>query len=260
MAKTILITGGPTNEPIDAVMKITNMSTGRLSIELTYNFLKNNYNVTLIGNKRLAINSLFEKYSLSNPHNVYGGTFKWIPVETTEDMRIALETESKNIYDEIIHCSAVGDYKVDKVFHMNDFLNYVEKEYLNNEKTDLHKIYEQYCTSNLIDNSSKMSSNDDDLVIKLGLTPKLISNLRKLFPNAKIIGFKLLENVSKDTIIDYAKKLCNKNDLNYVIANDLAKLRSGEHISHLVSKNGYQNKDFYTPFDIFMFVESLIRD
>ena len=37
--KNILITAGPTNEYIDEVMKITNMSTGRLGIELTKNYL-----------------------------------------------------------------------------------------------------------------------------------------------------------------------------------------------------------------------------
>ena len=36
--KNILITAGPTNEYIDEVMKITNMSTGRLGIELTKNY------------------------------------------------------------------------------------------------------------------------------------------------------------------------------------------------------------------------------
>ena len=37
--KRVLITAGPTNEYIDEVMKITNMSTGRLGVELT-KFLK----------------------------------------------------------------------------------------------------------------------------------------------------------------------------------------------------------------------------
>ena len=44
--KKILITAGPTNEYIDEVMKITNMSTGRLGVELTRNFLNSNCEVT----------------------------------------------------------------------------------------------------------------------------------------------------------------------------------------------------------------------
>ena len=46
--KKILITAGPTNEYIDEVMKITNMSTGRLGVELTKKYLENGDEVTLI--------------------------------------------------------------------------------------------------------------------------------------------------------------------------------------------------------------------
>ena len=48
MMKNILITGGPTNEYIDEVMKITNMSTGSLSTNLSKLFLSAGYCVTAI--------------------------------------------------------------------------------------------------------------------------------------------------------------------------------------------------------------------
>ena len=73
--KKILITAGPTNEYIDEVMKITNMSTGRLGIELTKNFLNNNCQVTLICTRSVARSGLFEKYQLLNKENL---TFKKI--------------------------------------------------------------------------------------------------------------------------------------------------------------------------------------
>ena len=44
--KRILITAGPTNEYIDEVMKITNMSTGRLGIELSKHYLEEGAQVT----------------------------------------------------------------------------------------------------------------------------------------------------------------------------------------------------------------------
>ena len=53
--RNILITAGPTNEYIDEVMKITNMSTGRLGIELTNNYLQNGDNVTLIATRSVFI-------------------------------------------------------------------------------------------------------------------------------------------------------------------------------------------------------------
>ena len=45
--KNVLITGGPTNEYIDEVMKITNMSSGRLATELATHFLGDFYDVTV---------------------------------------------------------------------------------------------------------------------------------------------------------------------------------------------------------------------
>ena len=40
MKKTIIITAGPTNERIDDVMKITNMSTGALGCNIAETFLE----------------------------------------------------------------------------------------------------------------------------------------------------------------------------------------------------------------------------
>ena len=52
--KSILITGGPTNEYIDEVMKITNMSTGSLSTNLAKLFLNAGYSVTAVFNHSVS--------------------------------------------------------------------------------------------------------------------------------------------------------------------------------------------------------------
>ena len=113
--KKILITAGPTNEYIDEVMKITNMSTGRLGVELSKNFLKNDCYVTLICTRSVARGGLYEKYNLSSNKNL-----KTVQIETTEDMYNALKNESKEKYDLVIHASAVGDYKAEFSFRMED--------------------------------------------------------------------------------------------------------------------------------------------
>ncbi len=115
MKKKILITAGPTNEYIDEVMKITNMSTGRLGIELTKNYLNEGYEVTLIATRSVTRSNLYERYNLQNNPNL-----KVIPIETTEDMYNALESESSTHYDLVIHSSAVGDYKPEFTFRMED--------------------------------------------------------------------------------------------------------------------------------------------
>ena len=75
--KRILITAGPTNEYIDEVMKITNMSTGRLGIELTKNYLNEGYEVTLIATRSVIRSNLYERYNLGNNPNL-----KTIPIRS----------------------------------------------------------------------------------------------------------------------------------------------------------------------------------
>ena len=251
--KNILITAGPTNEYIDEVMKITNMSTGRLGIELTKNYLNDGANVTLIATRSVFRNSLFERYNLANNPNLKG-----IAIETTNDMYNALESESKNKYNIVIHSSAVGDYKPDFTFRMedlaNELFNFMKKGNLT-ESEILNILTNPNCKVN---DDTKISSYEPNLTVKLTLTPKLISNLKQWFPESILVGFKLLENVSKQHLMEVARNLCIKNNMDYIIANDLHDLRKGEHLSFLVNKDGYQNVEFHSPDDIYQTTKQLV--
>lgn len=252
--KRILITAGPTNEYIDEVMKITNMSTGRLGIELTKNYLNEGYEVTLIATRSVIRSNLYERYNLENNPNL-----KTIPIETTEDMLQALVNESKNKYDLVIHSSAVGDYKPEFSFRMEDLAEELAnaiKEGLITKEEILSILTNPKCKVN---DDTKISSYEPHLTVKLTLTPKLISRLRELFPEATLIGFKLLENVTKEHLLEVAKKLCIKNNMDYIIANDLHDLRQGTHLSFLVNKDGYQNEQFTSPEDIFNSTKQKIK-
>ena len=252
--KNILITAGPTNEYIDEVMKITNMSTGRLGIELTKEFLNEGANVTLIATRSVFRSGLFERYQLEKKDNL-----KKISIETTDDMFRALQNESKNIYDLVIHSSAVGDYKPEFSFRMEDMADEISRAIVDGKITRdevLNILTNPKCKVN---DDTKISSYEPNLTVKLTLTTKLISNLRKWYPDAVLVGFKLLENVPKEHLIEVAKKLCIKNNMDYIIANDLHDLRNGEHLSFLVNENGYQNHEFHSPPDIFNKTKTLIK-
>ena len=254
MKKKILITAGPTNEYIDEVMKITNMSTGRLGIELTKNYLNEGYEVTLIATRSVIRSNLYERYNLENNPNL-----KTISIETTEDMLQALVNESKNKYDLVIHSSAVGDYKPEFSFRMEDLAEELAnaiKEGLITKEEILSILTNPKCKVN---DDTKISSYEPHLTVKLTLTPKLISRLRELFPEATLIGFKLLENVTKEHLLEVARKLCIKNNMDYIIANDLHDLRQGTHLSFLVNKDGYQNEQFTSPEDIFNSTKQKIK-
>jgi len=96
----ILITGGPTNEFIDEVMKITNMSTGTLSVTLGEYFLSHGDEVCLILNHRVNADHIISKFHA-------GEKLKFHWVETTDEMMNALKTESSNSYNAVIHAAAL---------------------------------------------------------------------------------------------------------------------------------------------------------
>lgn len=243
----ILITGGPTNEYIDEVMKITNMSTGSLARELCELFLNNGDKVCLVLNNSVNIDKLME---LENADNL---TTKWI--ETTEEMLRALEEERNNQYDLIIHAAAVGDYTGAFSFLMEDLAQELYEESLKDNGFKSAEDILDILTNpkSKLDDSSKISSYQENLTVKLGLTPKIIARLKEWFPNTKLIGYKLLEKVTKEELFQVAKELCIKNDMDYILANDLDDLRNGDSSRYLVNKDGYTGTSLKTPKDIFEF-------
>ena len=242
--KRILITGGPTNEYIDEVMKITNMSSGKVAIELAEHFINDGYDTTLLLTKNIKNNILDSLLSCNG--------FHLIRFETTDELLKAIESESKNgTYDIIVHSSAVGDYKPEYSFRMEDMANEITEFVANNAR----EINESYTTKDIyrdifeiltnpeckVNDDTKISSVEPNLTVKLGLTPKIISHLRRLFPNAFICGFKLLENVSEDKLVEAAVKQIKKCNTNLVFANDLAELRKGDTTRLVVTPSGYNN-------------------
>ncbi|MDO5331574.1 MAG: phosphopantothenoylcysteine decarboxylase [Bacillota bacterium] len=231
--KNILITGGPTNEYIDEVMKITNMSTGSLALDLANEAVEHDCHVTLIVTNSVTLSSRFYRYEFRIDPRV-----KVIPIETTKDMYDALESLKGQKFDTVIHASAVGDYKPEFTFRMEDLAKAIAQQMNDKALTEEEILKIMESGSYKVDSSSKISSYEPNLTVKLTLTTKLIANLRTWFPDAKLIGCKLLENVSHEHLIDVATKLCNKNDLDVVMANDLAELRDGQLVRYLVNKDG----------------------
>ena len=250
--KRILITGGPTNEYIDEVMKITNMSSGKIAIELAKCFINDGYETTLLLTKTIK-NPILDSLLSCNG-------FRLIRFETTDELLKAIEEESKNsTYDVVIHSSAVADYKPEFSFRMEDMAKEVTEFFLNNawmlnenmahitSRVDNHRKFYDRVFEILtnpkckVNDDAKISSVEPNLTVKLGLTPKIIANLRELFPDAFICGFKLLENVPEDELVDAAIKQIKKCNTDLCFANDLAELRKGNASRLVVSSNGYSN-------------------
>ena len=245
MNKKILITGGPSNEYIDEVMKITNMSSGRIATELALEFLTDWNEVTLLITKGVKGPNL-DVLQKSPKARV-------VRFDPTDELYNALKAESeKEHYEVVIHSAAVADYKPEFSYRAEDMameiLGYIMR---NQESIGVGAITQEEMYDALfetltnpvckVNDDTKISSCEPNLTVKLGLTPKIIASLREWFPDAIICGFKLLENVPQEELIEAAEKQIAKCKTDFCFANDLAELRKGNMMRLVVTPTGYHD-------------------
>lgn len=233
----VVITSGGTSEPIDRVRKITNSSTGRLGANIANKLIQREDigKIFYITTKKaikpqigvLVISGLSKKLEI-------------IEIETTLELKKAVENVLlNNKVDYFIHAMAVSDYYVDYVSTSSKLANEL-KDSTNFEETLKNPI-------NKLEKTEKISSYEDNLIVVLKQTPKIIGLIKEISPNTHLFGFKLLDSVSEEYLIEVASKLRDKNNCDYVIANDLENIRSGNHRALIIDKFGNieteENKD-----------------
>ena len=211
--KKIIITAGGTSERIDNVRKITNSSSGKLGMTIANRLLEEKYDI--------MIYYVCSKNSLRPTDE----RVKIVEIDGTMDLKNNIENLLKNEHiDFFIHSMAVSDYMTDYVTTIDKI-----KDSINNHDS----IDEAFNNIETI-GGTKISSYEDNLVIVLKPTPKIISIIKDLSPSTYLVGFKLLDGVSKEELIEVAKKLRNKNNCDLVVANDLSNIRNGNHTAYII--------------------------
>ena len=208
----IIITAGGTSEKIDDVRTITNSSTGRLGYAIGKAFVA-------IGSKGGKIEKIYYLHGLraSYPES---DIIEPIAIGGVMDLKAELERllTEENI-DAVVHAMAVSDYIV-------------------NEVTTLDRIRGTEDPDNEADLSgNKISSDIDDLVIHMKRSPKVINIIKKISPVSVLVGFKLLSNVPHEELIDVGYHLMEKNDCDFVLANDLKEIGADFHKGYLIHKD-----------------------
>lgn len=222
----IVITTGGTSEPIDKIRKITNSGTGKLGALIATKLLQNGPENEIF--YICAHKSIKPEYeaSVSSEKEI----LHIVEIESTMELKAAVENVLlNNEIDYFIHSMAVSDYMIDYVSTASKLA------YELSNSDDFENTLKN--ASNILDNSDKLSSSEDNLIIKLTQTPKIIRLIKTLSPKTHLIGFKLLENVEKSYLIEIARKLLNKNKCDFVVANDLKNIRNGNHKAFIVTEN-----------------------
>jgi phosphopantothenoylcysteine decarboxylase/phosphopantothenate--cysteine ligase len=169
-----IVTAGPTFEPLDAVRRLTNFSTGRLGTELANFLVAHGHRVTLLIGEAAT----------------YAGERRAQTVKvfsTTADLRKKLKACAGKRVDAIFHAAAVSDFAFGKIF--------------TEQKPGEFAV---------LPAAKKISTRQGQLLVELVPTPKIIAELRGWFPKAKIIGWKFeADGKRADALRAAAKQLAD---------------------------------------------------
>ncbi|MDR2620565.1 MAG: hypothetical protein LBC29_05565 [Propionibacteriaceae bacterium] len=235
--RNVLITSGGTAEPIDPVRAITNGASGALGARIADVFLsKPDVDTVYYVAPRTA------RLPNDNPKLV------WVEVSGTDSLESAIRDICGQVrVDAIVHAMAVSDYKPRSVTTVGALADALcAHSPAPDNPAALRQIIQSLPG---FDRNHKIRSNAGDLVIITEPTQKVIALLRGLAPQAVIIGFKLLTDVSHADLIRAAQGILTKNDCDYVLANDSSDIDRTHHIGYLIDRQGHEQR-FDTKADI----------
>ena len=193
----VVVTSGGTSEPIDSVRSITNMSTGQLG--------------SLVAQRFCECPGVEVFYICSRHAARPGLPVNVKTITTVSELQGELTTLLTNHkIDAVIHAMAVSDYKVSGIVIDGDIVDVAK---------------------------TKVPSHHESLMLKLCKTPKVIKIIKQLQPTTKLVGFKLLKDVSQQELIQTGHKLLINNQCDFVLANDLLDIQPPKHVGYLIYPN-----------------------
>ena len=178
--QNVLITAGGTKEDIDGIRYISNLSTGKTGASIAQHFIDRGYNVT---------------YLHASDANLPGGNFDSKSFISFEDLNSSLkELLSSNNFNLVIHNAAVSDYSVESLNAGNESFR--------------------------IPLAKKLSSDEDEMTIKLKRNFKIVDRIKEYSKNKNVLltAFKFTNEFDESKRIEQVNKLLTSSD--YVVLND----------------------------------------
>jgi phosphopantothenoylcysteine synthetase/decarboxylase len=177
-----IVTAGPTVEPLDSVRRLTNHSTGTLGTDLANHLAGCGHDVLLLRSRTATAAPAL--------HAVTTEAFA-----TAADLLGRFQTHATQEPVAIFHAAAVGDFQVGAVFRRDD----------DGRLTPVH--------------SGKFSTRDGSLLAELRPTPKILAQLRDLYPKAWITGWKYEVDGTRDEVLQRARAQLQSCRSDAVVAN-----------------------------------------
>lgn len=194
----ILVTGGSTQVMIDKVRCISNIFKGRTAWDIAIECGRNGF----VEQKETYVKLLTSSTAYPTLTGYYIDEVERF--KTYDELYALMEKEvTKGDYDVIIASAAVSDYKVEGTYSIT------------NNTTNGYGL-------NRIDSSTKISSSESELYLKLVPTEKIIDKIRDSWGfKGKLVKFKLQVGISDEELIEIAKKSREHSKADIIVANCL---------------------------------------
>ncbi len=191
----VLITSGGCKVPIDDVRHIGNFSSGRYGSQIMEEFTSCPNTEIIFFHERGTNNTQYGPCDVELYRN---SKLRFVEYKDYYDYLKVKDLIREEQPDIIISAAAISDYIVDKT-------------------------------------EGKISSDNEELVIRLKKGEKVIKSFRELAPNALIVGFKLLVGPTEEQKEAAIKKVF-KSGVDFVVYNDLLELKKGNSERQLYCK------------------------
>lgn len=205
MNPLVIISSGGCSEAIDGVRSISNFSTGRTGAHIADYFFTRGWDVILVKNS-----------SAANPENRAVSVKEFTSFSDLQNCFRKLAKEKRQAAA-VISAAAVSDYGV-------DCINVGDTSY---KPDDLAKM-----TGEITQNKK--------VTIVLKEHPKLIDEIRDLFPEAQLVGFKLTNKADTNTAKKAVESLFTHSKAEIIVHNDLSAINGRKHHFAIYSSDPLQ--------------------
>ncbi|MFH1075043.1 MAG: phosphopantothenoylcysteine decarboxylase [Candidatus Firestonebacteria bacterium] len=128
---------------------------------------------------------------------------KKIEIETVDELLLELKNGLRNGAEAVIHAMAVLDYVAPGKIR------------------------------------AKVKSDRENWTVKFVRSPKVINEIKKIAPKARLVGFKMEYKAGKNGLLKAAKELISKSGAEYIVANDFKSVKAGKHTAMIIGKSGF---------------------
>ncbi len=212
----VLVTGGGTSAPIDDVRTITNVSTGHFAATISESCLARGACVWHLHTPAAQLPMLRRAQFDMEGDDPTG------ELDRLRRLHEEWEAARDRLHLVPLKAGTVADY-ARSLHHL-----------LLTQPIDLAFLAMAVSDYEPVPVSGKVSSDENELIVRCVRTPKVIRSVRDWAPSVYLVGFKLLSRATMPELISQAEASGQTNRADLTVANDLQSLLAGRHTVHLV--------------------------